>query len=102
MTDCHRVELDGSLGLRDAVRIAAILYDAIDRHASVEVAMTTVTEVDLSIVQLLVAARRTALESGKALCLTGDVTAPVRATLVRLGFLGPAGVRSDPERLWMT
>ena len=102
MTSPHRIELSGKIGLREAAGLAAALGDALDRHPAVTVVTGALTEVDLSILQLLVAARHSAARAGKSLTLAGDPGEPMRDALVRLGFLGPGGVaRSPQEQFWV-
>lgn len=48
---------------------------------------SAVTEADLSLVQLIVSARRTAARDGKRVCISGPLPDALRDVLVRGGFL---------------
>lgn len=48
---------------------------------------SAITEVDLSLVQLIEATRRTAARDGKKVCMSGRLPDALREVLVRGGFL---------------
>ena len=50
----YTLELRGSLGVRDAAGIAASLLAAIEAHPAVVIAAEGLTEIDVSILQVLV------------------------------------------------
>ena len=56
----HRISLGGELGLREADAIRDQLLDALRAHEAVEVDMTGLASLDMSIIQLLIAAQKLA------------------------------------------
>jgi hypothetical protein len=96
-----RVPLEGKLGLRDVTQVHQLLSDALSAFKAVEIDLRGLTEVDISIVQLVVAARRSAELFGQSLSLVTKSGCAFEATLVKAGFLGAGGVcRSAGERFW--
>ena len=85
--------LDGVLTIRTIEPVRASLLEALERSASVQVDCTAAEAVDVCFIQLLLAARRSALKAGKRLLLTAPAAGPLLATLEQGGFLG-----TDP--LW--
>ncbi|NVO12444.1 MAG: STAS domain-containing protein [Rhodoplanes sp.] len=81
------VDLDGL----QTVRTIGVAHDrlkaAIADHAAVRIGLDGLEEFDLSLVQLVLAARRGALAAGKSLILAGPVRGPLYVTLDRAGFL---------------
>jgi anti-anti-sigma regulatory factor len=97
----HQVPLRGTLGLRDAPELAATLRAAIDSHASVTLDASELAEADISILQVLVAAHKSAEAAGKALRLGAPADGPFALLLERAGFVGADGTpRTDAERFW--
>jgi anti-anti-sigma regulatory factor len=95
------ISLDGKLGLRDATQVHQVISDAMDAFNAVEIDLRDLTEVDISIVQLVAAARRRAELRGHSLSLLTKSGGAFEATLVKAGFLGADGVcRSAGERFW--
>lgn len=88
------VDLDGV----QTVRTIGVAHDrlkaAIAGHSAVRIGLDGLDEFDLSLVQLVLAARRGASAAGKSLTLAGPVRGPLHATLDRAGFL--AGDAADP------
>lgn len=74
------VLMSGMLDLRDAVDLHRLLQDSLSAHHAVRVDATDLAEADLSILQLLVAARKTAAATGRVL----DIRAPEGGALRRL------------------
>jgi anti-anti-sigma regulatory factor len=101
VADGFRVGLDGALTVRRASEIRDQLRAALRAHRSVQVDCSEVTEVDISFIQLMLAARTTALESGKSFSLSGAATGVLRETLVRGGFIATQGRPPTPhEDFW--
>lgn len=84
-----------SLGTRatlgEAAQIRASLLEALRDHPDVELDNRDVREVDLSFVQLVLAARSEAAGRGKTVRLTAPAIDPLAALLERGGFLAAAG-----------
>lgn len=91
----HVIELRGNLGVRDAARLAQALLEALERYAAVTVEARALESADISILQVLAAAHKSAAKAGKPLLLTpGDALA---RTLVKAGFLAADGSPATPE-----
>lgn len=79
------------LGGVQTVRTIGVAHDrlkaAIAGHPAVRIGLAGLEEFDLSLVQLVLAARRGARAAGKSLTLAGPVRGPLHATLDRAGFL---------------
>jgi hypothetical protein len=73
------------------VRTIGVAHDRLKAvvagHAAVRIGLDGLEEFDLSLVQLVLSARRSALAAGKALTLAGPVRGPLHAALDRAGFL---------------
>jgi anti-anti-sigma regulatory factor len=95
------IPLEGKLGLRDVAQVRQLLSDALSAFKAVEIDLRDLTEVDISIVQLVVAARSSAELFGQSLSLATKSGCAFEATLVKAGFLGTDGVcRNAGERFW--
>lgn len=81
------VPLTGPACVRTAETLRAVLLDAFERDDSVELDIAALTEIDLSIVQLIEAARVHAAREGKAIRLAAPADDAMTALLVRAGIL---------------
>ncbi len=91
-----RIRLDGALTVRGVDSVHAKLAAALEQHAVVVVDCSAATEIDLSLIQLLLAARRTAQHADKTLRLAGADNTALRTALLRGGFV-PAEPDCDPD-----
>jgi ABC-type transporter Mla MlaB component len=89
------VELSGPRTLRNTEQTHSLLAEALSQSSCISVDCSNIPEIDLSFVQLVLAARRAAAESGKSLTLAGPARGALFDALFRGGFLtrrdGPAG-----------
>ncbi len=83
-SDC--IILDGGLTMRAAEALCTRLRAAIEEHSHVLIDCTSADEVDLTFVQLLIAARLSARESDKTVALASSPSGAFLATLTRAGF----------------
>ena len=88
------VELPVELTIRHMSELHAQITDALRDHEMVSVKIPEDAAVDLSFVQLIESARRTAAEDGLDFNLGAPATGPLLQTLERGGFLAAA----DPGR----
>jgi anti-anti-sigma regulatory factor len=96
-----RVRLQGSLTLRDAKQLQGLLQDAISASREVEVDVREVSGVDVSIIQLIASARKSAEQRGRNLTLVTGSGGAFQATLAKTGFLGDDGAcRNTDEAFW--
>jgi ABC-type transporter Mla MlaB component len=82
-----RVVLEGAVTLRTIDSTHAALREALAKHAKIEIDCATATEIDLSAIQLLLAARKSAEAAGKSLALSAPADGALRDALSRGGFL---------------
>jgi ABC-type transporter Mla MlaB component len=93
--------LDGALTVRNIAAVYAKVADALQHHAAVAIDCDTATEIDLSFVQLLIAARKTASNSGRSLALARPASGALRDALTRGGLLPAAEVAGDDAAFWL-
>lgn len=74
----------------------ARLLAALDGAAGLTIDVSGLVGADMSVLQVLVAARKSALARGVPIGLAG-AAGPLRAVLVRAGFLSPAGLPLTQE-----
>lgn len=89
--------LTGSIGVRDAARLAAELQQALAGPAPLTLDCTGLVDVDLAVVQLLVAAHKTCAAAGKPLGLIAPAAGPLHVLLRQAGILAPDGKPLTPE-----
>lgn len=87
----------GDLCLPSIGLLADDLLQAFAAGDAVRLDLSAVTAPDLSVVQLVESARRTARDDGRDFALTAPVGAPFRALLARAGFT-PAS--DDDAAFW--
>jgi anti-anti-sigma regulatory factor len=97
----HSIRLEGSLGLRDAKRVHELLKNAVGGFRAVEIDVSAVEGIDISIIQLIASARKSAEQRQRMVTLSGSPAEAFTATLVKVGLLGSDGAcRSTDEAFW--
>ena len=97
------LEITGDAGLRNAQEIATQLRQALADHSTITVVIDAVTSIDISIIQLLVAARKSALAAGKSVILSAPADGPLRRLLTQAGLVAADGQSKTPEGdFWTT
>jgi ABC-type transporter Mla MlaB component len=97
-----RIVLKGALTLRTIDETQVALRDGLARHAQIEIDCADATEVDLAAIQLLLAARKSALDAKKTFALTAPASGPLREALLRGGFLSDATDSTAPaDSFWL-
>ena len=86
----HRVKLGGDLGLRDADRVREQLLAALHGHAAVQIDVCGLTAIDISIVQILIAAQKMAKHRDQSLKISAKAEGPLQRAAWRAGLLDPA------------
>jgi ABC-type transporter Mla MlaB component len=81
-----RLVLEGALTMRTAEALCTTLREAIAQHTGLAIDCTAATEVDLSCIQLLIAARTSALEADKIVAFAAPPDGVLLDTLTRAGF----------------
>jgi ABC-type transporter Mla MlaB component len=96
-----RLVLEGAATIRSADAVHARLSDCLQRHSDVEIDCAGVTEADLSLVQLLLATRRSAERAGKTVALSAPAAGPLRQALAEGGLLPTvAGQPGSEDAFW--
>ncbi len=85
------VKFSGPQTIRESEDAAQVLRRALNDHSSLVLDCEEVEEADLTFLQLLIAARRSARRGGKDLVLTTTARGPLLAALDR------AGIRPEGE-----
>lgn len=83
---CAKLKLVGPLNLRTATETCDALREALAHHAAVSIDCTAATDIDLSFIQLLVAARSSAQQAGGTVSLAESPDGPLLAVLSRTGL----------------
>ncbi|SEH30874.1 STAS domain-containing protein [Magnetospirillum fulvum] len=86
--DAVTVACSGELCLPRAEEIRDTLLAALDQAQPVVIDLSQATEIDLSTVQLILAARLSAERRGLSLWLTSPADGPLAATLLAAGLTG--------------
>jgi anti-anti-sigma regulatory factor len=81
------LQFASSAVMRDAARIRQQCMDALVEEGAIRIDIASVTESDLSFVQIICALRTAAAAAGRAVRLRAPAPAPVIALLDRAGFL---------------
>jgi anti-anti-sigma regulatory factor len=93
----HTLKISGDAGLRNVQEITGLLRQALADHSNIAVVTDTLTSIDVSILQLLVAARKSALAAGKTLTLRAPPDGVLHRLLLQTGFIGADGKSLTPE-----
>ena len=89
-TEAFTVEFSGELTIRSMANVHRQLLDAFAGHSSVTGRVADDAAVDLTFVQLIESARRSARDDGKTFRLASAATGSLLETLERGGFLADA------------
>lgn len=89
------VDLSGSLVVRTAKAVHEAVLAGLKQPGTLELNISDVTEADLSFVQIVEAARRSAADAGREIRLSKPADGALRDVLDLGGFLAPA----DADRL---
>lgn len=97
------ITLDGNLTVNRAEELRMLLIKALIDADHVQVDFGPVTEVDLSCLQLLCSAHRSAGRMKRRLSLSGGWPEPFQKTLEEAGYARLSGCRFDTEHtcLWV-
>lgn len=102
-TRTERLVLEGELTIRTIAPVHARLRALLAGARCLELELGSVGAIDVSFVQLALAARRSAEAAGKRVVWTKPAAGVLRDVLIRGGFVSPvAGHRSAAETWWST
>ncbi len=88
--------LDGELTIEHAGELKKMLIEAMDSAESVDIKLEEVTGVDLSCLQLLCSAHRTALKSRKQLTLSSEESDAFQQMVRDVGYARHDGCALNP------
>ena len=91
----HTLVLTGDAGIKSATEVAESLKHALETHAAIGVDTQAISAADVTTVQSLLAAHKTARAQGKALTLLAPLGKPLQAVLAQAGFLAPDQDHAD-------
>lgn len=86
--DIFRVELCGDLSLASIGQAHEQILSAFEQDLPIVIDLEGVTNADLTLTQLVEAARKSAARRGRGLSLSAPASGALRAVLERGGFLG--------------
>ncbi len=86
-----KIHLSGSLGLRDADAVKQRLLDSLGQSAPLQIDCGDLVEIDASIIQLMIAAQKSASARGIACTVSMPTDGVLAQALTRGGFLPAAG-----------
>src|SRR5687768_12052996 len=90
-TAVYPLVLGGPVTVRNIQPVHAWLIEALRRHRMVEIDCSAVTDVDLSLIQMILAARKSVAASGATLALAHPACGALLDTLMRAGLVGSPG-----------
>jgi anti-anti-sigma regulatory factor len=100
-TKTHAVALHGTIGLRDAAGLSEQLAQALATQNRVVVDATGLEHADFSLLQVLAAARKSAVGAGRSMRLVAPASGTLAQLIARAGLAGPDGTaRTTEERFW--
>jgi ABC-type transporter Mla MlaB component len=97
----HMIKLGGGLGLREANAMREQLLDAFDTHSLVELDLRDLASIDISAIQVLIAADKMAASRGNGFRVFAWADGPLRDAMARGGLLA-ASVSVPFEVHWQT
>jgi anti-anti-sigma regulatory factor len=97
LDDGHILTLRGELTIARAEELKAALSESLQGGASVRIQLADAGAVDLSCLQLLCSAHRTAAALGKSLTLEGEVPPMIRQAMKYAGFTRKKGCSFSPH-----
>jgi anti-anti-sigma regulatory factor len=93
----HVITLTGELTIARAEALKATLSELLQGVADIRIRVADVSAVDLSCLQLLCSAHRTAAALGKALTLEGEIPPLMRQVMKLAGFTRQKGCSFSPH-----
>jgi anti-anti-sigma regulatory factor len=100
-TKTHAVALRGTFGLRDAPGLTEQLAQALSTQSKVVVDAVELEQADISLLQVLAAARNTAESTGRSLRLAAPRGGVLAQLVMRAGLAAADGAaRTAKERFW--
>jgi len=99
--DC--LTLGGPLTVRHMGQIHTRVLEALRQYAFVNIDCSDATDVDLSFIQLVLSARKSAAATGKSLSLAHPAVGVLLERLMQAGLVGPAdGQPVSDQSFWLS
>lgn len=95
-----RVVLGGALTVREIKPVHARIAAALRQYATVTLDCSGASAVDLSFIQLVLSARKSAQAAGKTLALAQAAQGPLRAALLQAGMISDEAPAPD-QAFWV-
>jgi anti-anti-sigma regulatory factor len=86
-TESHRLQISGAITIRDVDDIREKILAGLNQSSRLEIDCGEVSEADISLIQLLLAAEISARKSGKSIAVLRPYPEAIRQALARGGFL---------------
>lgn len=94
------IHIEGELSVRNAPSLARELREALAAHGAVVIDARALTATDISIVQVLVAAHRSARELGRSLRVEGAGSGALGGVLRRSGLMPETPAATNQPTAW--
>jgi anti-anti-sigma regulatory factor len=102
-THSHTVDLGIEPSIKTVAELRDRLITAIAENDAVVISATKATSIDISVLQLLASAHRSAGAAGKPISLHAPKDGALRLALQRSGFVSPGGVPLTREgEFWIS
>ncbi len=100
--DQVRFEINGICGIEEAARVRTILVESLSKADKAVLDLSKATDADLSFLQLLCAAHKSAVRRGKTLTIADTVPEDIRQRVREAGMTGNKSCGSDLSKscLW--
>ncbi len=95
LDDQARVEISGACGIEEAARIRTVLVESLSQSDRAALDLSKATDPDLSFLQLLCAAHKSAVRRGKTVMITGTVPEDIRQRVKEAGMTGNKSCGND-------
>ncbi len=96
-----RLVFDGALTIRTIEAAHSRLIEAMRNGAPLEIDCSAAEDVDVSFIQLLLAARTSARKLGHSIALAAPVSGALLDALTRGGFLATGELPADDDAFWL-
>lgn len=101
--DRGKLTMDGELTVGDVRKIHEELLHSLEKVQHLDIEISGAVEMDLSFLQLLCSAHRTAAQTGKTVVLTGDIPDVFRQAVEDNGYSGSGSCGGETGKtcLWI-
>ncbi|HEY4163860.1 MAG TPA: STAS domain-containing protein [Dongiaceae bacterium] len=97
-TEAHRLQISGAITIRDIDDVREKVLAGLGQSDRLEIDCSDVSETDISLIQLLLAAEISAAKSGKSIAVLRPYPEAIQQALTRGGFLD--GTAAGGGNIW--